>query len=112
MIVVAIAAEEGQGTLRGRMAWASRVRRAGRRERGMFGRGVAAGDNEIAGDKEDSGSKRAERMAASLDVRETVWAVSGRMAVAVAISGLLSRALVRAFWPTDLSLSIVYLYNM
>jgi hypothetical protein len=72
-MAVSIAVGVGDGVLRGRMARASRARRLGRRADEMCGRAGAEDGSEIGiellDDGDDSGSKRAERMAESFGVR-------------------------------------------
>jgi hypothetical protein len=79
-MAASIAPGVGEGVLSGRMAWASRARRVGRRVGEMCGRagavvllvGGVLDVEESVGlemeDGDDSGSKRAERMAESLGV--------------------------------------------
>jgi hypothetical protein len=71
-MAVSMAVRVGDGVLRGRIARASRARRVGRRAGDISGRFGMEGvsDIEIDGleDGDDSGSKRAERMAESFGV--------------------------------------------
>jgi hypothetical protein len=91
-MAVSIAVRLGDWVLRGRMARASWARRVGRRAEEMCGReGVSDIKIELLEDGDDSGSKRAERMAESLGVSCEVGIVVVVVIISEGIKGLSTR---------------------